>query len=493
MSSSSLQPHREVQWVQDRLGRTEPAWNREPSLPILESIVREHLSISAGAPCTISPFACGAFNRLYAMHTPERECLIRVTLPVQPRLKTLSEVATIEFVRAHASELVPRILAYDADARPSESGGLGFEWMIMEKIPGSALEGRWEGMTWDAKLSLVKTTVGILARLYNQSLSGIGNIYPPTIDTAAYPIAPSAPAPFSRAVGQIVSMTFFWDDHFNQDVPRGPFRSSHDWLAACLQFILNDAAKVIERAQAATDNPAGEPDAKPDSDSDSDLEDELEEAQDIEALASRLMRLLPRVFPPCTSDAPAERTVIFHDDLSSQNVLVDARGVLVGLVDWECVSALPLWRACTLPFFLHGRPRAERPDPATYGKAADEDEDDDETEDKHERADSNSDGDWGEGGRPNSMYFEHLQEWEQTELRAVFLEEMARVQPEWVEIHRAGVLRNDLYTAVMYCDDDLCKRRVRQWVDQVEGMTDEELQSGAQGDEYVSLNATLSA
>ena len=91
------------------------------------------------------------------------------------------------------------------------------------------------------------------------------------------------------------------------------------------------------------------------------------------------------------------------------------------------------------------------------------------------------------------MYFAHLQEWEQTELRAVFLEEMARVQPEWVEIHRAGVLRNDLYTAVMYCDDDLCKRRVRQWVDQVEGMTDEELQSGAQGDEYVSLNATLSA
>ena len=77
--------------------------------------------------------------------------------------------------------------------------------------------------------------------------------------------------------------------------------------------------------------------------------------------------------------------------------------------------------------------------------------------------------------------------------RAVFLDEMARVQPEWVEIHRAGVLRNDLYTAVMYCDDDLCKRRVRQWVDQVEGMTDEELQSGAQCDEYVSLNATLSA
>ena len=86
-----------------------------------------------------------------------------------------------------------------------------------------------------------------------------------------------------------------------------------------------------------------------------------------------------------------------------------------------------------------------------------------------------------------------IQEWEQTQLRAVFLDEMARVQPEWVEVHRAGVLRNDFYAAVMYCDDELCRRRVRQWVDEVERMTDEELQSCAQGEEYVSLNAMLSA
>ena len=484
---SSSQPRRDVQWVQDRLGRTEPAWNREPSLSVLESIAREHLSIFPEISCTISPFARGAFNQLYVVHTSERECLIRVTLPVQPRLKTLSEVATIEFVRTHASELVPRVLAYDADARPPEIGGLGFEWMIMEKIPGSALEGRWEGMTWDMKLSLVKTIVNILARLHNHPLSGIGNIYPTNTDTIVDSAASS-----SHIVGQIVSMTFFWADHFDQDVPRGPFRSSHDWLEACLQFILNDAATVINRVQAAADQGH-----VPDADSSSDSGDELEEAQETEALATRLVRLLPRVFPPCTSDAPAERTVIFHDDLSSQNVLVDAHGALVGLVDWECVSALPLWRACTLPFFLHGRHRAERPDPATYGKAADEDEDEDEDEDKNKAEEAGSradgDGDWGEGGRPNSMYFEHLQEWEQTQLRAVFLDEMARVQPEWVEVHRAGVLRNDFYAAVMYCDDELCRRRVRQWVDEVERMTDEELQSCAQGEEYVSLNAMLSA
>ena len=77
------------------------------------------------------------------------------------------------------------------------------------------------------------------------------------------------------------------------------------------------------------------------------------------------------------------------------------------------------------------------------------------------------------------------------QLRAVFLEEMEHVQSEWVRVHHAGVLRNDFYTAVMYCDDELCRRRVGQWVDRVEAMGDEELEGGVPGLEYESLNDTL--
>ena len=68
---------------------------------------------------------------------------------------------------------------------------------------------------------------------------------------------------------------------------------------------------------------------------------------------------------------------------------------------------------------------------------------------------------------------------------------MERVQPEWVGAHHAGVLRNDFYTAVMYCDDELFRRRVGQWVDRVEAMADEELRGGVPGLEYESLNDTL--
>jgi hypothetical protein len=58
--------------------------------------------------------------------------IFRVTLPVEPFYKTASEVATISYVREHTHLPVPRIIAHS----PIADNELGFEWMLMEKIPG---------------------------------------------------------------------------------------------------------------------------------------------------------------------------------------------------------------------------------------------------------------------------------------------------------------------------------------------------------------------
>lgn len=86
---------------------------------------------------------------------------------------------------------------------------------------------------------------------------------------------------------------------------------------------------------------------------------------------------------------------------------------------------------------------------------------------------------------------EHVLELEQTELRAVFLEEMERVQPECVRTHsdKASVLKKDFYEAVLRCDDEFRRQRVRTWVDQVERMSDEEIQ--APGGGYEPLDEEL--
>ncbi|VDC00614.1 unnamed protein product [Peniophora sp. CBMAI 1063] len=406
-----------------------PIWPSEPSLAHLEAIAREHLDIPADNPCTIDRFADGAFNKLYtiASDTLTKQYLIRVALPVEPRLKTLSEVATIELVRTHATELVPRISAYSADAAVS---GLGYEWMLMENMHGGPLEDCWEGMEWEAKVALMKTLVGVLGKLYGHPLEGIGNIYP---------TPHSSTISATATIGPIVSTMFFWDDHYELDVPRGPFRCSHDWLRALLQFTLNNCAKTLAQ-RAAEDDP------------DPDDEDEREEALLTQALVKRLVRLLPRIFPLPGADS-VEPTALRHDDLTCHNLLADGAGQLTGIVDWECVSALPLWCVCTLPQFLRGRTRTEQPYEATYMR--------------------------DEDGRITELYAEHVLEWERTQFRAVLLEEMEHVQPEWVRMYKdpANALKRDFYEAVISCEIELYRRRVGEWVGQVERMSDEEIRT----------------
>ncbi|UKZ93416.1 uncharacterized protein TrAFT101_008330 [Trichoderma asperellum] len=69
---------------------------------------------------------------------------------------------------------------------------------------------------------------------------------------------------------------FFWGSHFDYDITRGPFRSSHDWLTAYLEFIVQDQLEALGEVE--------------------DEEDE-EEINFALALAHRLISLLPKIFP----------------------------------------------------------------------------------------------------------------------------------------------------------------------------------------------------
>ncbi|CAL1709019.1 unnamed protein product [Somion occarium] len=427
--ASTIRLSRTVEW-ESTLWGSRPRWTSEPSFTDIEHTTRQYLNLPTDAPFNVTFFAEGGFNKLYSIEVPEHEYLIRVALPVDPGKKTISEVATLKFVREQCGiDLVPQVVAYDADA-VSPNNFLGFEWMIMEKLPGGVLESKWQDMEWEAKQVLVKTIVGFLAKLYDHPFLGIGNVYPGEC-------SPDKDTTERLVIGPIVSMVFFWDKHYDQDVPRGPFKSSYGWLAARLTFILNDAAETLRT---------------------SDDEDDIEEAEESQKLAERLIRLLPSLF---TQDVEApERTIIHHDDISFHNVLVDDSGQLTGLVDWECVSALPLWKACQFPSFLIGPSRKERPDQTSY--AVEED------------------------GQPNELYFEHLREWEKTQLRALFIEEMERVRPEWVNEHHAADSKRkaDLEFAIQYCDDELSRRKVKKWVDYMESGEKEQ-------SEYLSLQTML--
>lgn len=330
-------------WIPDTFDLV-PRWTAEPRAEALESLARRSLILDGHARCEVQFHAQGAFNKLYKVNTDNGAFIMRVSLPVDPHHKTMSEVATMEFVRQKKETPVPRIIAFDA----SNGNELGFEWILMELLPGQPLRARWRKLPMRAKEQLVKQLVRHQAELFQSRFDGIGNLYQASTE-ASGPVmqwkadSGSGSSQWSSdaddlpcTLGRIVSLIFFWGDHQLHEVPRGPFGSSHDWLATRLAFVLTDQTRILR---------------------DSDDEDDIEDAEHARDIAQRLQEMLPSIFP---QGRTAESTSLYHDDLSMQNILVDEAGNLTAVIDWECVSALPLWRACQIPALLARRARPSR-------------------------------------------------------------------------------------------------------------------------------------
>jgi hypothetical protein len=128
-------------------------------------------------------------------------------------------------------------------------------------------------------------------------------------------------------------------------VPRGRFIESADWIRAHPTFVLTDQQRIIKTSGDKA---------------------EIENSQDAKEIAERLLKLLRSIFPSNKYYITPEPPILFYDDLSMQNILVDDDRKITSVVDWECASALPLWKACQLPGFLEGRDRNEEPKRENY-------------------------------------------------------------------------------------------------------------------------------
>lgn len=455
-----------LEWVNESIWGLEPRWTREPDISKVESIARKHLKLDPSSSCTVKFYAEGIFNKLYKVETEAESSLMRVTLPVDPFHKTNSEVATIQFVRENTTIPVPEIFAFD-DSAENE---LGFEWILMEMLPGVELRQRWRKLSMVAKQDLVKQIAEYQSQLFCHKFSAIGNLFvPPSHEfvvqgpstaqenegergdslaptkkspaTQGTSISPEAgisdPAPELEKLrittttspsttylqtlpnlGQIVSIIFFQGDNITQTVPRGPFARSEDWIRSRLILIIKDQEKII---------------------STSNDEDEIEDAQRSKDSAERLLTLLPSIFPPESGNT--EATIIFHDDFHQSNILVDDSGKITGVVDWECVSAMPLWKACAIPQLLKERPQArdEEPNRELYGQDAPD------TINLDDKDALDNEG-------ISIIYWEHLLEYELTVLRKLFLEEMGKRCPLWIQYHEESREKADFEEQVLNCD-----------------------------------------
>ena len=124
--------------------------------------------------------------------------------------------------------------------------------------------------------------------------------------------------------------------------------------------------------------------------------------------------------------------MLHHQDLHAANIFVDSNGSLTGIFDWECAHIAPLWLACQLPSFL------ELTD-ATAALSA-------------------------------YLNIEYVNEEYKTQvkLRQFFLEEMQRICPEWVEVHKAGQLKVGFAQCVQHFGKAGDGKWIERWIDGVE-------------------------
>ncbi|QMW46778.1 hypothetical protein G4B11_010233 [Aspergillus flavus] len=145
-----------------------------PDISVIRFLAMKHLPGSYDT-MDVAFFAEGSFNKLYCVSSPHlpQDYLIRVALPVDPFFNRESEVATLAYIRKYTSIPVPKVLAFCS----SSESELGFEWILMEKIGGVPLSDIWDEMPVEAKESLPTEICGYLKSHQDLQFIKIGSLY----------------------------------------------------------------------------------------------------------------------------------------------------------------------------------------------------------------------------------------------------------------------------------------------------------------------------
>ncbi|KAH7164724.1 hypothetical protein DER46DRAFT_684643 [Fusarium sp. MPI-SDFR-AT-0072] len=304
----------------------------------------------------------------------------------------------------------------------------------MEFMQGTSAHKRWRTTSMEQKIWLTKQVATFqfeLSGLEKQepAFKGMRTLDSPDIDLEADFKAPEA----AITPGRMVIPEFFMGDYLIYDISRGPFLSTHDWLSAVLTFVIRHQKLVLENSQD---------------------EHDIEDAEDILPVAQSLLALLPKNFPPDLSRP--EPSALHNHDLSLNNILVDEQGEVTAVVDWECVSALPLWMLSQVPEFLEDQPGEDEPQRDAYSNET--------PEEATKEADRRNDPDYLDNEGKNELYCIHMMEYETTQLRKVYKAKLEELCPDWVKMNP---LEEDFFDAVLQCDG-LWVKMVRKWAECIE-------------------------
>ncbi|CAG9977305.1 unnamed protein product [Clonostachys byssicola] len=369
MAQQTYLPDSRIKWTIH--ANSSPIWPSDPDTSIIREIAASALGMPADS-LSVRFLDDGANHKVYDISQTNNSptsvaYLFRVAVPVDPVYKMESEMATLEFLRQKSTIPVPRPIAWNSSA----TNPLGYEWALLEKVPGVELEDVWLKVPWEKKVDIVESIASYLGQIWSLDLrfSKIGSLYRTTFvdhersDDTSPPATPTEPSSMSMSradaafkegfkIGPVVDGIFSSHRRRYLESDRGPYTSCSSWLRALIRIekeyirtgkLLIEEQQTMEKQEDA-DDLANEIGLYTDDNPDAMLD-----------TCDGYMRALPLVFPPPDPSRLGEaRFVLQHRDLRAANIIVDPETFnITGIIDWENTCSVPEWEGLNYPLLIN--------------------------------------------------------------------------------------------------------------------------------------------
>ncbi|KAH7356523.1 phosphotransferase enzyme family protein [Rhexocercosporidium sp. MPI-PUGE-AT-0058] len=287
----------------------------------------------------------GQFNKVFLLTMDDgREAIAKLPNPNagRPHFTTASEVATMNFLRNVLHLPIPRIYAWNS--RLSDNP-VGSEYIIMEKQSGVMLYDVWDTMKGSQKAEILKQVVGIEKALASTKFTKFGSLYykqdlPQSESTEPLYVDGNGNAVHSAEfeIGPTNHRSFFDFGKGALDIDRGPWSTIEEYVAAIAYREIACVEKGLRYPRFPEGLFYGPRQYQPSA------------AIKLSALTNYL-KVAPYVLPEKEATLVS---VLWHGDLHTQNIFVDPENPsrILGIIDWESISASPLFMQVTRPAFL---------------------------------------------------------------------------------------------------------------------------------------------
>ncbi|KAL4889177.1 kinase-like domain-containing protein [Aspergillus ambiguus] len=294
---------------------------------------------------TISKLSEGGFNRVFQIHFKDGQSVIaRLPYPsTTPEHYTVaSEVATLDYLRLHGIR-TPKVYAWCS----TKANPVGSEYIIMEKLGGITLGDVWYSMTPKEQHDMMKKIVHWEAQLMSLKFPAYGSIYYREDLTSEKNVPLPGQKDVKFCIGPISHYSWWHDGRNTLNIDRGPWLSPTNIFRAAGERELS-WTKIYAKPRLPYER----------------LYREIygfckvSPETHIRNLSDYL-KLVP--FLGFSARTALQRPVIRHPDFQPNNILVSESNEIVGFIDWQHSSILPLGLAAGIPkdFQNYGDPDSE--------------------------------------------------------------------------------------------------------------------------------------